>query len=82
MAHSHAHPTESDLAKLRVLLPHWAEHNQEHAAGFREWAVRAREHGQVDAAEALEQAAQQMEAANAALERALRALEKGHAHGG
>ena len=30
-----------DLEKLRVLLPHWIEHNDEHAAQFREWALRA-----------------------------------------
>ena len=27
--------------KLRVLIPHWMEHNQEHAAEFRDWAERA-----------------------------------------
>jgi len=30
-----------ELEKLRVLLPHWIEHNDEHAAQFREWAPRA-----------------------------------------
>jgi hypothetical protein len=31
----------TDLEKLRVLLPHWIEHNAEHAAEFRQWAERA-----------------------------------------
>jgi hypothetical protein len=27
--------------KLRMLLPHWIEHNAEHAAEFRKWAEQA-----------------------------------------
>jgi hypothetical protein len=27
--------------KLGVLLPHWIEHNEQHAAEFRDWADRA-----------------------------------------
>lgn len=80
--HAHKGPSGDDLAKLRLLLPHWMEHNEEHAASFREWAARAREHGQDAAAEAIAEAAQQMEAVNAALERALHALEGEHTHGG
>ncbi len=30
-----------EMDKLRVLLPHWIEHNGEHADTFREWADRA-----------------------------------------
>jgi hypothetical protein len=30
-----------EIEKLRVLLPHWIEHNGEHAGEFREWAERA-----------------------------------------
>jgi hypothetical protein len=29
-----------DAEKLRILLPHWIEHNYEHANEFREWATR------------------------------------------
>jgi hypothetical protein len=28
----------NDQDKLRVLIPHWIEHNQEHAAEFQRWA--------------------------------------------
>lgn len=75
--HSHArgHAAHDDLAKLRVLLPHWIEHNREHAANFREWAGRAREGGREDAAAEIGRAAEQMEEANRALERALQALQ-------
>ena len=27
--------------KLRVLIPHWIEHNEEHASEFRTWAAEA-----------------------------------------
>ena len=27
--------------KLRVLIPHWIEHNEEHALEFKRWAERA-----------------------------------------
>lgn len=80
--HPHEHPSGDDMAKLRVLLPHWMEHNEEHAASFREWAARAQEHGQDAAAAAIATAAQRMEAVNAALEQALRALEGGQTRGG
>jgi hypothetical protein len=56
----------TDTEKLRMLLPHWIEHNAEHAAEFREWAKR------VDASrEQIESAARHMEAANEALREAL-----------
>ncbi|MEA3336644.1 MAG: hypothetical protein U9R25_12085 [Chloroflexota bacterium] len=31
----------NDQEKLRVLIPHWIEHNDEHAAEFRRWADKA-----------------------------------------
>lgn len=30
-----------ELEKLRVLIPHWIEHNEEHASEFRHWAEQA-----------------------------------------
>ena len=49
----------NDVEKLRVLLPHWIEHNAEHAAEFRAWAEKAK-----DAREDVLKAAGQLEAAN------------------
>lgn len=77
----------NDIEKLRVLLPHWIDHNSEHASEFREWAGRA------GAAEAhIEAAADLMEEANARLAEALEAVggplehgplveDAGHEHG-
>ena len=60
----------TDLQRLRILLPHWIEHNAEHAAEFREWAERARVAGQEGptsdialAAEELERVSEQLAAA-------------------
>ena len=66
--------------KLRVLIPHWMEHNQEHADEFREWAAQAGE-----SASEIIAAADQMEQVNAYLATALEklggALEYHHPHG-
>jgi len=66
--------------KLRILLPHWIEHNGEHAGEFRQWAERAG-----PAQDAILAAADLVEEANARLEEALEALggplEHQHDHG-
>jgi hypothetical protein len=61
----------TDLEKLSVLLPHWIEHNAEHAAEFRQWAERAGEAGAdiQAAAKALEQANQALTTAQEKLGR-------------
>lgn len=58
-----------ETEKLRVLLPHWIEHNGEHAGEFREWAGRAGE-----ARDALLDAARLVDEANARLQEALEQL--------
>jgi len=55
--------------KLRVLIPHWIEHNREHAAEFRDWAERAGE-----AAPEILAAADVVIQANASLDAALEKL--------
>ncbi|MGD8633811.1 MAG: hypothetical protein PVF85_09600 [Anaerolineales bacterium] len=59
-----------ELEKLRILIPHWIEHNQEHANEFRSWSTSAH-----PAAEDIELAAARMEAANEALRAALSRLD-------
>lgn len=61
----------NDIDKLRTLLPHWLEHNQEHAAEFGNWADKASLAGQEAAAQQIRQAAQAMQQANGALQSAL-----------
>lgn len=55
--------------KLRVLIPHWVEHNQEHSREFRRWVEQAGE-----AAGDILEAASAMERVNDALETALEKL--------
>ena len=40
---------KTTIEKLRILLPHWLEHNRHHGAEFRQWAAAAR----TEAAESL-----------------------------
>jgi hypothetical protein len=56
----------TDLEKLRMLLPHWIEHNAEHAGEFRTWAERGREAGKQ-----ILEAAQYLDLANQSLKKAL-----------
>jgi hypothetical protein len=75
----HAHEGEArpdDLTKLRVLLPHWIEHNEEHAGSFRQWAARAAGMGQDESARQIEAAAAHMIACNRVLDAALKSLER------
>lgn len=66
----------NEIEKLRVLLPHWIEHNGEHAEEFREWAGRAGA-----AEEQILAAAELVEEANARLEEALEQVGGPLAHG-
>ena len=59
----------NDIQKLRVLLPHWIDHNMEHAAEFRAWARKSGE-----AENDLLSAADQLVKANRDLEAALKRL--------
>jgi uncharacterized protein YukE len=59
----------NELEKLRVLIPHWIEHNEEHAEEFRRWAKKAG-----DASNEILKAVQEMAQVNAALSSALEKL--------
>ncbi|MFZ5916368.1 MAG: hypothetical protein ACOYZ7_05520 [Chloroflexota bacterium] len=61
----------NDVEKLRALLPHWMEHNQEHAGEFEAWAEKATAAGYAAAAQTIRRAAEAMQQVNAALQSAL-----------
>lgn len=77
--HPHAHSDEpasaklDDLARLRILLVHWVEHNEEHLHDLRSWATRARAAGQEGMVSSMDRAIEHMEACNQALLEALEA---------
>jgi hypothetical protein len=68
-----------DLEKLRVLIPHWIEHNGEHAGEYREWASRAGAAGSeiLEAARVVERANESLQAA---LDKLGGPLEAPHSH--
>jgi hypothetical protein len=33
----------NEIEKLRMLIPHWIEHNEEHAEEYRRWSAEAAE---------------------------------------
>ena len=67
---------KTSRAKLSILLPHWIEHNDEHAASFREWAEKARKLGLEAVAEQIEVAVERMAACGQALAAALKEMEE------
>ena len=43
-----------DLEKLKILLPHWMRHNDEHAKTYQDWAEKMSSLGKKELSEALE----------------------------
>ena len=73
----------TSLEKLRVLLPHWIEHNRNHETEFRKWSASAKAEGAGDLAEFLDKAAANMAATDGLLKKAMTQAgepDHGHAH--
>ncbi len=68
---------KNDAAKLRILLTHWVEHNEDHAGEFTDWAMRAKAGGQAAVHGHMMKAVKQMKAANQSLLAALESLKEG-----
>jgi len=64
--------------KLAHLLPHWIEHNEQHALSYREWASQAEQAGLGEIAANIRKACDAIDEANRALSSSLELLE---AHG-
>ncbi len=62
---------QSTIEKLRVLLPHWIEHNNNHIAEFRKWEGEARKESGEEVAQLLDKAIRDMEVAGKSLSKAL-----------
>jgi len=61
----------NQIEKLRVLLPHWIEHNLGHGEECRKWATIAREEGQDKIAGYIDKAVEVMTKVNDLLDAAL-----------
>ena len=73
------------MEKLRVLLPHWIEHNRGHAEECGKWSASARQAGEEAVADHIESAIAAMNQANELLDKALQAaggsmVDHGHHH--
>ncbi len=64
-----------DLEKLKMLLHHWLEHNNEHALLYRNWAAKASSSGNRRLADLLEKLCQETEKLNELFEKAIKAAE-------
>jgi hypothetical protein len=62
---------QNTIEKLRVLLPHWIEHNISHMTEFRKWAGEVRKESGEDVAQLLDKAISDMEEAGKSLSEAL-----------
>ena len=65
-----------ERTKLKALLNYWMEHNREHSQEFKEWADKAKALGEVEIAEEILQAAQEMDKASGLLSQSLKRLEE------
>ncbi len=62
---------QNTIEKLRVLLPHWIEHNNNHIAEFRKWEGEVRKGSGEEVAQLLGKAISDMEVAGKSLSEAL-----------
>jgi hypothetical protein len=67
---------KDDAAKLKILLSHWVEHNEEHAEEFAQWAVTAKADGKGQVHDHMMKAVKRMKEANRSLQAALEGLKE------
>jgi len=70
-----------DLQKLRVVLPHWIEHNSAHTQEFEKWADKAKKLGRSAVHDEILSAVRKLREANAHLRKALEGLGEGDGTG-
>lgn len=63
-----------DLSKLRHLLEHWKEHNDEHAETYRQWAEKAAALGNKELSDVLGKLYHEAKKLNGLFEEAKKAL--------
>lgn len=71
---------KTELDKLKILLPHWIEHNHSHESEFKKWAEIAGKEGENEVVALINKAVSCMSEADHALEKALEKLGGGQ-HG-
>ena len=74
---------KNEIDKLKILLPHWIDHNRNHGKEFKKWADIARDKGHAGAADKIELAISKITEADDALSQALKEIGgtmKSHSH--
>ncbi|MFA4915249.1 MAG: hypothetical protein WC560_01080 [Syntrophales bacterium] len=64
----------NELEKLKVLLPHWMEHNSEHAESYREWAEKTSSLGKEELSKILFSLSKETRKLNELFEEALKKI--------
>lgn len=64
-----------DLEKLRKLIPHWMEHNDEHAETYRNWAEKASSMGMNELSMTLKKLHQETKKLKELFEKAMRMID-------
>ena len=64
-----------DLEKLKKLLPHWIEHNDEHARTYKAWAEKMGSLGKKELSETLEVIHEESQKLRGLFEEALRVID-------
>ena len=59
-----------DEKTLNILLVHWANHNESHEEGYREWIEKARNIGKYETANSIEKAIEYLQKSNEMLREA------------
>ncbi len=59
------------MEKLRILLPHWIEHNHDHSEEFAKWAAIAGQEGEREIADLIGQAISSLQEAGQVMAQAL-----------
>ena len=65
---------EDEKIQLKTMLNYLIDHNEEHSQEFREWAEKAKTSGESEVCDQILQAADDLDRANEALNRALQKL--------
>ena len=77
---------QNTMEKVRVLLPHWIDHNSNHIVEFKKWESEARKESEHEVSQLLANAISDMEKAGKSLCEALEKVggplegSKGHHH--
>jgi hypothetical protein len=64
-----------ELEKLKILLPHWMEHNDEHAKTYKFWAEKMSSLGKKELSEVLGVIHQEIQKLRGRLQEALRVID-------